>query len=279
MTLFLPNSRTTLPDHAEGVTPRVGCRGMLNAFKLAQDNSKQAQDIALSSAKEFESAEKFVNEAKSTLQHAAKTFSDRLQQQGLSIEGFEAQKEHIDQIDAMNSKISSFKEQLAVVQDRAKITAEAIEGKLRPNLAVFRQASLDAESVRATETENAATLKARALHLETLLESISTEMAHIEKIEQETAELRELAALVNANNSAQLDLETFAIGAMFDQVLYAANLRLQPMTIGRYSLQRELEGKGRARRGLGITVYDIHTDKTRAPSTLSGGETFKRHRV
>jgi hypothetical protein len=29
-------------------------------------------------------------------------------------------------------------------------------------------------------------------------------------------------------------LETFAIGAMFDQVLEAANLRLDPMTGGRY---------------------------------------------
>jgi exonuclease SbcC len=80
--------------------------------------------------------------------------------------------------------------------------------------------------------------------------------------------------LFNAQNDAKLDLETFAIGAMFDQVLQAANLRLQPMTSGRYSLEREFDGKGGGRRGLGIRVHDIHTGKARATSTLSGGETF-----
>ena len=61
---------------------------------------------------------------------------------------------------------------------------------------------------------------------------------------------------------------------MFDQVLQAANLRLQPMSSGRYSLEREFEGKGGGRRGLGICVHDIHTGKARATATLSGGETF-----
>ena len=90
-----------------------------------------------------------------------------------------------------------------------------------------------------------------------------------------TAPLRELARLFNAENAMKLNLETYAIGAMFDYVLAAANLRLEPMTNGRYTLEREIEaGDGRARRGLGIRVFDVHTGKARTPSTLSGGETF-----
>jgi exonuclease SbcC len=61
---------------------------------------------------------------------------------------------------------------------------------------------------------------------------------------------------------------------MFDQVLEAANLRLAPMTSGRYRLERDLDGAGRGSRGLGIQVFDVHTGKSRATSTLSGGETF-----
>ena len=81
--------------------------------------------------------------------------------------------------------------------------------------------------------------------------------------------------MFNAENPSRLDLETYAIGAMFDQVLMAANRRLEPMTSGRFTLEREIEeGKGRARRGLGILVHDIHTGKARATATLSGGETF-----
>jgi len=93
-------------------------------------------------------------------------------------------------------------------------------------------------------------------------------------MESETASLRELAALFNGSNSAKMELETYAIGAMFDQVLQAANLRLSPMTSGQYSFERALEGKGGGKRGLGINVHDGHTGKARATSTLSGGETF-----
>ncbi|WP_286174059.1 hypothetical protein [Rhodobacter sp. NTK016B] len=53
---------------------------------------------------------------------------------------------------------------------------------------------------------------------------------------------------------------------MFDQVLEAANMRLDPMTRGRYRLTRGLE----------IEVFDINTGKARPTATLSGGETFCR---
>ncbi len=61
---------------------------------------------------------------------------------------------------------------------------------------------------------------------------------------------------------------------MFDRVLDAANRRLRPMTKDRYRLQRDEGGSGKSYRGLGISVFDVETGKARAPSTLSGGETF-----
>jgi exonuclease SbcC len=86
--------------------------------------------------------------------------------------------------------------------------------------------------------------------------------------------LRNIAAATNGDNPHALTLETFAIGAMFEQVLKAANLRLGPMTTNRYQLERDIDGGGRGRRGLGIQVLDAHTGKTRPTTTLSGGETF-----
>lgn len=65
------------------------------------------------------------------------------------------------------------------------------------------------------------------------------------------------------------------MAAMFDRVLEHANLRLGPMTGGRYVLQRGYEGKGAGRRGLDVVVNDLFTGKPRPPSTLSGGETFQ----
>lgn len=243
-------------------------------LKTTQDTDKSAREAALSCAKDLESAEKKLFAAKSTLKQAEDTFADRLQQQGFTRKAFETHKSHIDQIDLLSDQVSAHKEALAIAQDRAKTTLQDVKDKVRPDIDSLTQASLTADAARTTETANAAGLKARTEHLEALLRSISAELTRIEKVENDTAALRELAALFNANNTARLDLETFAIGAMFDQVLQAANLRLQPMTSGRYTLEREFDGKGAGRRGLGICIHDIHTGKPRATSTLSGGETF-----
>ncbi len=48
--------------------------------------------------------------------------------------------------------------------------------------------------------------------------------------------LRELAKAMTGRTYQQVDLETFAISTLFDRVLDAANLRLAPMTSGRYAL-------------------------------------------
>lgn len=247
---------------------------MQGALKSAQDADKVARDAALSCAKDLESTEKKLLAAQSALKQAENTFADRLREQGFTREAFNTHRAYIDQIDVLKNHINAHKEALAIAQDRAKTALQAIKDKVRPDIDALTQASLTADAARTTETAKAAALKTRTDQLETLLKSISAELVRIEKVEQDTAALRELAALFNANNNEKLDLETFAIGAMFDQVLQAANLRLQPMTDRQYSLERELDGKGSGRRGLGICVHDVHTGKTRATSTLSGGETF-----
>jgi exonuclease SbcC len=255
-------------------TAQAAYQSMLDALKAAQDQATATREAALSSAKDLEGAQKVLTAAQSHRKTAEETFAARLQQQGLTLEQYETRKADIDQIKSLTTNIAAYKEALAIAKYRLKTTSAAIKDKTRPDLEALAHLSQEAEAARETKASKAAALKARTDQLETLLTSISAELARIEKVEQDTAALRELAALFNADNTAKLDLETFAIGAMFDHVLQAANLRLQPMTIGRYSLERELDGKGGGRRGLGISVYDIHTGKARATSTLSGGETF-----
>src|SRR3546814_20228465 len=83
-----------------------------------------------------------------------------------------------------------------------------------------------------------------------------------------------IAGAFYGQNEMRTSLETFAIGAMFDQVLEAANLRLDPMTTGRYRFERDTESiGGRSRRGLDVRVNDLETGRARETIPLSGGET------
>ena len=75
--------------------------------------------------------------------------------------------------------------------------------------------------------------------------------------------------------SPRMSLVTFVLRYWFEQVVTAANVRLQSMSAGKYELIRIDEAARKdARVGLGLAVLDRHTGRERSPATLSGGETF-----
>ncbi|PPF31430.1 ATPase [Rathayibacter tritici] len=90
-------------------------------------------------------------------------------------------------------------------------------------------------------------------------------------------ELRALAETVSGRgqNTRRMDLEAFALAGRLEEIVAAANLRLDAMTSGRYALAHDdsLAYRGAAS-GLGIDVLDAFTGVRRHPASLSGGETF-----
>jgi ATPase involved in DNA repair len=72
-----------------------------------------------------------------------------------------------------------------------------------------------------------------------------------------------------------IGLSRYVLGVMLSAVIHEANVLLQNVHGGRYSLRHTLDAQGRSHKaGLEIEVYDGYTDKTRWASTLSGGEKF-----
>ncbi|KTR94772.1 hypothetical protein NS220_07920 [Microbacterium testaceum] len=78
-----------------------------------------------------------------------------------------------------------------------------------------------------------------------------------------------------APNTRRMTLETFVLAAELEEIVAAANLRLEQMSSGRYRLQHTdaLAARGAAS-GLGLEVRDAFTGQCRPPHSLSGGETF-----
>ncbi len=76
--------------------------------------------------------------------------------------------------------------------------------------------------------------------------------------------------------SASLDFQTYVQRQYFNQMIHAANKRLDVMTDGQFLLQcRDLDTLGKQGEvGLDLDVYTMATDKVRDVKTLSGGESF-----
>ncbi len=198
-----------------------------------------------------------------------------LPQVGLDKAGYDACKAHFPTLDADQKTVSDHREGLIAARTTLQNATAACGDRERPDLAPLQLAFADATQTLNAANAALATARTDVSSLTKFKESLAAALAETERLETETGPLRGLADLANGKNDFKMTLETFAIGAMFDQVLEAANIRLDPMTRGRYRLTRGLEASGgRGKRGLEIEVFDINTGKARPTATLSGGETF-----
>lgn len=247
----------------------------LHAVRTAEDRARETREAAIVADMAADGAEKAYQAAELRRERSDGEFETRLAASGLSMEQFQDFKRLIDTIDADIRQIAEYADALAIARNNLEASTRAVEGCDRPEMEALGVAHhVAGEALDRVKTARAEA-QARLRQLEALQLDIAGELRRLEQVETETGALRTLAALFNADNPLRLDLETYAIGAMFDQVLVAANQRLGPMSGGRFSLEREIEGGvGRARRGLGIRVFDVHTGKARSTATLSGGETF-----
>ena len=74
--------------------------------------------------------------------------------------------------------------------------------------------------------------------------------------------------LANGNNKKRLVFEQYVLISCFEEILYAANLRLQTLSAGRYELRR-VRGivDARSKDNLEMEVLDYYTGKYRSVKT------------
>lgn len=151
--------------------------------------------------------------------------------------------------------------------------AKKIEGKIKTNIAALEKFAeekrnfYDAALKEVTETEK---------DLNQLKEIFSALGELGEKIlaaEKNFYLWKRLSDVANAKNSAKMTFQSYYLNAMFQNVIFEANERLEKMTDGRYKF---VEGvKKRAQKsGLDLNIFDENTGKARPVETLSGGESF-----
>lgn len=121
----------------------------------------------------------------------------------------------------------------------------------------------------------------------TLLElQIKDNQKQIQKIEQysetlflkmeEWSKVNELNLLANGKGKIKVTFERYILATFLEDILKAANLRLYPMSNGRYEMNRKGQSTDRRlKTGLDLEVFDYYTGKARDINTLSGGESFK----
>ena len=184
-----------------------------------------------------------------------------------------------DERDALDARLADHAAALAAARSRAlELELQTVDMTVGDGeIAASAAAVAEAEAVRDAAIAAAASAASAASGLRDLLLRIDEATAAIAGLADEAAATLRLADTVagRAPNTMKMDLETFVLAAELEEIVSAANLRLQEMSSGRYTLHHADARQARgAASGLGIEVRDAHTGRQRSPQSLSGGETF-----
>ncbi len=259
----------------EAVEVSATIRTLSDALADADEGLRKAATDRDTTAAGVIAATDAVARAENAAGKARAAFEARLVEVGLDQASYALGCADIPKISEHAERIGTHRKEVALAEAQATAALDAITGVERPDVMALSAVRDDARAERLRTRQVAADAEAARKVLDDLLASLRDQLARLDRLEEETGPLRELAEAFAGENPLRTSLETFAIGAMFDHVLDAANLRLDPMTAGRYRFEREVQAVGgRTRRGLDVRVHDVQTGRPREISTLSGGETF-----
>lgn len=257
----------------DAVTDEITQRRKAIADALAQQQNCHTAHIKADAV--LQNASTSLNVCADEVDKKRAAFEARLVELEISEIDYRSAIPDINLIGELEGTISEFDKDLAAARGRHIAARNAIASAQRPDIEPLRLNCDQAQCAADDAAKSSAEAKQRHQSLLELQSSLADELKNLHSLEQSSGSLRGLAEAFDGQNELRTSLETFAIGAMFDQVLEAANLRLDPMTTGRYRFERDtVSVGGRSKRGLDVRVHDIETGRAREIITLSGGETF-----
>jgi exonuclease SbcC len=114
------------------------------------------------------------------------------------------------------------------------------------------------------------------------LRQVDDWLATLHEVDEKLASLQakyqtfgKIADVATGSNRYRVSFQRYVLGVFLDEVLEAANQRLDVMSYGRFKLQRAKDPADvRRAAGLDLEVFDTFTSTARAVGTLSGGESF-----
>lgn len=180
------------------------------------------------------------------------------------------------ELERLLEQVESYYRQKQDLEKTVMVQSASLKDKQKQDVSKLEDELKAIEVVIATQRQNLNKILSSLSQNRKLISEIDRLLKKLEHINYKHSYVSKLAKMARGQNAQRLSFENFVLSQYFEDVLNAANLRLQKMTTGRFELIRKREkSKGNAQSGLDIEVMDQYTGKLRHVKTLSGGETFK----
>lgn len=253
----------------------------INAYdeqvKVCKINLEAAREQLNAKRGRLETLSAQVQEETNNLDVTYKEYTKSLQFTSLSEDDFVEVLGDYKALDTFRTELNALDEAFNKAQAVYDAALKVVKSIVEPSATVSDEVYDAAVERRDTLVGNLAAWDKETKHIETtlaLLEELDLAMG---EARNEVEFLSRLNDLANGGEQGfkNVTFERYVLGAILDEVVYAANLRLQKMSRSRYSLERsDYTGGGRGKQGLDLAVMDAFTGQSRPANTLSGGETF-----
>lgn len=236
--------------------------------------SSQEKKVALST--EIESLKEQLDRMVQDIEMLGDDIEQALQAESLTIDTFKEKSHAFDELTVWKDTFSAYNNETL----RLTSLLEEVQSNLATYTIVPEEIAKGAVETVEQELkelgETIGTLKTQILAKEKTIQEITVLEESTKTLSEHRTFIFGLAELANGGDSGMkgISFERYVLGAILEEVLSAANLRLHDMSRGRYRMERSLEEGGRGARGLDIAVFDAYTGASRPANTLSGGETF-----
>ena len=258
------------------LTP-VDCKITLE--QLEDHCNKMQQILADEKAKKqmLEQLDGEEKEQQKQVRKAEKAFDAELKKAGfLEEEQYLHCKMTAQEILRLQKKIDTYAQNKKSNDDYVNRMEKTLKGKEKVAMEELLFSRKEAENKKKQMGQQQRQIQVHAAQLKAAASSLKEKLMEVGELEQSYGIIKDLDNLTMGNNGKRLVFEQYVLISYFEEVLHAANSRLQKMTAGRYLLSR-VEGvsDGRTKDNFELQVLDHYTGKYRLARTLSGGESFK----
>ena len=217
--------------------------------------------------------------ARAALVKAQRSLADALTQQGLEADSWRSLLLPFPQVEALEARVAAHdKELFAAREALASERLTRAASVPAPDVEALTEASRRADEGSASAARASGVLEQHCAQLEAARASLEQALDALAQAREQAGPIRRLADIAVASgpeNLASTPLSAWVLIARLEDVLAAANPRLERISSGRYQLVAVSDdGTSSRKSGLGLAIIDHDTEAVRSPRTLSGGETF-----
>lgn len=244
--------------------------------KLREEKDKVSKKLEgeNSTSKEIS---KSIEELNKDINNTTLQFETSMKKQGFNdVNSYEEAKSIIDKIESLESEVKKFYEDLKVLKSKKEDILLKTKGLQVIDLSLITEEINNIKNLKSELEKSLRELYSILESNKSVLKNVEALNTEFKEIEEEYKVVGELADLANGKKSPYISFERYILASYFEEIIDAANIRLEKITGDRFSLIRKRsKSKGAGQKGLELEIYDNYTDSSRDVSSLSGGESFK----